>query len=140
MCGGISAQLRMCGHDAAFALDRDLEADADLLAVAREEDRILVTRNRRLAARADESILLEATDPAEQLEALAAGGIDLSLSEDPERCGRCNGPLSAVEPTDPTPEYAPDPAAEAVWACADCGQHFWKGSHWDRVEEGLPEG
>ena len=58
------------------------------------------------------------------------------LSE-PSRCANCNGELVAVEQDDSTPEYAPDAAEIRVWRCPDCGQHFWKGSHWDSVKETL---
>ncbi|NHN47425.1 hypothetical protein G9464_07430 [Halostella sp. JP-L12] len=135
MCGGIRSQLRMCGHDAAYALDRGVEDDDRLLAVAGEEGRTLVTRDAALARRADDAVLLEATDPADQLGELADAGIHLSLADEPERCGACNGRLKRAEP--PTPDYAPDPEEERTWQCADCGQCFWKGNHWGRVAETL---
>ena len=137
MCGGIVAYLRMCGHDAVYAGDRGLEADDELLAVADVEGRTILTRDVQLATRADESILLECRDVEDQLAELAAAGIDLTPSDEPERCGACNGPLEAVDPGDETPEYAPDPVDEPSWRCRDCGQHFWQGSHWDRVSETL---
>ena len=135
MCGGVRAHLRMCGHDAAYALDRDVEADDALLRIAREEDRTLVTRDAALAARVDDAVRLDSTDGTDQLRELAAAGVDLTLSDEPTRCGACNGP---VERSDgPTPEYAPAPDEVAVWRCRDCGRCFWKGSHWDRVAETL---
>ncbi|QCC60483.1 Mut7-C RNAse domain-containing protein [Natrinema thermotolerans] len=133
MCGGLRAYLRMCDHDTAYAGDRGLEADDDLLAVAREEDRTVVTRDVDVAARADESILLESRDVEAQLAELDAAGVDLTLADDPDFCGRCNGPLEPADPTGSTPEYAPDPTEVETWVCRDCGQHFWRGSHWDRV-------
>ncbi|MFD1562384.1 Mut7-C RNAse domain-containing protein [Haloarchaeobius amylolyticus] len=137
MCGGIVTYLRMCNHDTVYAGDRGLEADDDLLAVARDEARTLITRDVALANRADDSILLESRGVEEQLGELAAAGVDLSLADEPAFCGRCNGPLGRVESTASTPEYAPDPADVAVWRCRDCGQYFWRGSHWDRVAETL---
>jgi uncharacterized protein with PIN domain len=41
---GLATYLRMCGHDAAYALDRGVEADDALLELARIEERRLVTR------------------------------------------------------------------------------------------------
>ncbi|OAQ52582.1 hypothetical protein HTG_13235 [Natrinema mahii] len=137
MCGGLRSYLRMCNHDTAYAGDRGLEADDDLLAVARDEGRTVVTRDVDVAARADESILLEAREVEAQLAELDAAGVDLTLADDPAFCGRCNGPLESVDPTGSTPEYAPDPTADETWVCRDCGQHFWRGSHWDRVEATL---
>mgnify|MGYP006280135897 CR=1 FL=1 len=137
MCGGIVSYLRICNHNTVYAADRGLEADDALLAVARAEDRTLITRDMALATRADDAICLESREVEAQLSELAASGVDLSLADDPAFCGRCNGPLERVDSTASTPEYAPDPADIAVWACRDCGQHFWRGSHWDRIAETL---
>lgn len=137
MCGGVVSYLRMCNHDTVYAGDRGLEADDDVIVVARDEGRTVVTRDTALAGRTAESILLESRDVADQLAELAAAGIDLTLAGEPAFCGRCNGPLERVDSTVSTPEYAPNPAALEVWRCRDCGQHFWRGSHWDRVAETL---
>jgi uncharacterized protein with PIN domain len=32
-----------------------------------------------------------------------------------------------------------DPGETAVWRCRDCGQHFWKGSHWADMAGTLAE-
>lgn len=132
MCGGLRSYLRMCGHDTVYALDRGIEADDRLLAIAREEDRTLITRDRRLATRADTAILLETTDTESQLRALYNAGIELTLVE-PTRCSRCNGRLEPA--IGPRPEYAPP--ERPAWQCVDCGQWFWKGSHWNRVRATL---
>jgi uncharacterized protein with PIN domain len=139
MCGKLATYLRMCGHDTAYALDRSVEADDRLLDLAREEGRTLVTRDRQLAARTGDAFLVDSKDVREQLRELAEAGVDLSLADEPARCGQCNAPLERVEGDATTPEYAPDPATEAVWRCPDCGQHFWKGSHWEDVRETLEE-
>jgi len=135
MCGGVRSHLRMCGHDAAYALDRGTEDDAALLRIASDEGRTLVTRNADLARRADDAVRLRSTDPDEQLRALADAGVDLTLADEPSRCGACNGRLERTDGS--TPDYAPDPTDEPVWRCRGCGQCFWKGSHWDRVAETL---
>ena len=136
MLGKLARYLRMCGHDAAYVLDRGVEDDEAILALAEAEDRRLLTRDADLAAAADGSILLESREIDEQLREVAAAGLDLSLGE-PTRCGRCNGVLERVADGEPTPGYAPDSTAGPVWRCTDCGQHFWKGSHWDDVEARL---
>ncbi|WIV66899.1 Mut7-C RNAse domain-containing protein [Natrialbaceae archaeon AArc-T1-2] len=136
MCGGVVSYLRMCGHDTVYTGDRALEADDAIRDVAREEGRTIVTRDVDLATRAERSILLESRPVEGQLAELAAAGIDLELESEPTYCGACNGDLERVE-SGSTPEYAPDLAETAVWRCRDCGQHFWKGSHWDRVRETL---
>ena len=137
MLGKLATYLRMCGYDAAYALDDGLEADDAVLDRLRDGGRTLVTRDRSLARRAPEAVLLTEREIDDQLCELAAAGFELDLADRPDRCGVCNGPLEAVDDDERTPEYAPDPADIAVWRCVDCGQHFWKGSHWDDVAETL---
>lgn len=136
MLGKLATYLRMCGHDAAYALDRGVEADDRLLELAREERRRLVTRDVDLAARAEDSVLVTSKDIQSQLRDVREAGVELELTE-PERCGRCNTDLERVPETDPTPEYAPGPDEQPVWRCRACGQHFWTGSHWEDVRERL---
>jgi hypothetical protein len=136
MCGGLRSYLRVCGHDAAYVPDRlaDGEADDDAIAaIAREEDRRLITRDVALAGRTEGALLVESRETEDQLRELRAAGLELEPG-DPARCGRCNGRLDRL---DGEPDgYVPDDA-EPVWACGACGQQFWKGSHWDRMRETL---
>jgi len=137
MLGKLATYLRMCGYDTAYALDRDAEADDDLLALAEHEDRLLITRDSDLAARAADSLLLSERAVEDQLRELADAGFALALAPEPAHCGVCNGPVEQVGPAEPTPEYAPSTNEETVWRCTDCGQHFWKGSHWASVQATL---
>lgn len=137
MLGSLATLARMCGHDAAYALDRGTEADDGLRALARAEDRRLVTRDRALAARTEGAILLGSRDVDDQIDELRAAGVGLSLPGTPARCGRCNGRLDAVATDAALPAYAPDPAETDCYRCRDCGQVFWRGSHWADVRERL---
>lgn len=134
MCGGIVSYLRMCGHDAAYALDCGVEDDEALADLASAESRTIVTRDRALAGIAANAILLESKETEGQLRELADAGVDIELSDRPERCGRCGDSLRCVA-AETTPEDVPDPDEEDVWQCRRCGQFFWMGSHWDRVAE-----
>ncbi|MFC7044974.1 Mut7-C RNAse domain-containing protein [Halobacteriaceae archaeon GCM10025711] len=138
MCGRLATYLRMCGYDAAYALDRGVEADDGVLDIARDEGRTVVTRDVELAARADRSVLLRSRDVTDQLRELLDAGFALELTE-PARCATCNGPLERLPDGGPTPDHAPDTDETAVWRCLDCGQEFWRGSHWDDVEKRLAE-
>ncbi|WP_436344626.1 Mut7-C RNAse domain-containing protein [Natronorubrum sp. FCH18a] len=137
MCGGVVSYLRMCDHDTVYAGDRGVEADDALLEIARNESRTLITRDVALANRTDDSILLESREVEGQLAALADSGLELTLADVPRFCGRCNGALERVDRTVSTPEYAPDPSDIEIWCCEACGQHFWRGSHWERVADTL---
>lgn len=137
MLGKLAVYLRLCGYDAAYAGDRGVEDDDRLLAMAAEEGRVLVSRDRSLVARSDAGLLLVERDVDDQLDELRAAGATLELADRPERCGRCNGVLEPVEDDVERPAYAPPPDEHACWRCVDCGQFFWRGSHWDRVGDAL---
>ncbi|MFC7166589.1 Mut7-C RNAse domain-containing protein [Halospeciosus flavus] len=137
MLGSLARILRMCGYDTAYALDRGVEADDRLLRIAREEDRLVLTRDVQLAERAGErGVLLRARDTDDQLRELAEHGLALALDE-PERCSKCNGRVERVGDGE-FPDYVPDDA-DPVWRCRDCGQYFWRGSHWADVRERLED-
>jgi uncharacterized protein with PIN domain len=138
MLGSLARLLRMCGYDAAYALDRGTEADCALRRAAHAEGRLLLTRDRDLAGRAGDALLLESKAVDDQLGELRGAGVALSLDE-PAPCAVCNAALERVPESGSAPEYAPDPAARPVWRCPDCGQHFWRGSHWADVRERLAE-
>ena len=136
MLGKLASYLRMCGHDAAYARDRGVEEDDALLAWAETEDRTLVTRDRQLATRAADALLVESRDVVDQLRELAAAGVTLELGV-PRRCANCNAALVRVSEGEDTPDYAPGTDERSVWRCPGCGQYFWRGSHWDDVAETL---
>jgi len=137
MGGDVARILRMCGHDAVYVLDRGIEDDNAVKRLALDERRTFVTRDRDLAARTPDSLLLTAKDTDEQLRELAVAGVTLKPAAG-ERCGACNGELESVPrrqhglttcPTTPTPSGGVGTA----------GQYFWRGSHWTNLERRLEE-
>lgn len=136
MLGKLATYLRMCGYDAAYALDRGLEADDAVRALAAAESRTLLTRDEQLAAGVDGAILLTERGIEGQLRELRTAGVDLGLPAEPRRCSDCNGELEPVD-AEEAPERVPDDVEP--YRCRDCGKWFWKGSHWDDVRETLEE-
>lgn len=136
MLGRLTTYLRMCGYDTVYAPDRGVEADDAVAALAADEDRTLLTRDRDLAARVQNAVLLTNRDIEGQLQELLEAEFELSLST-PTRCSRCNGSLTRVSAATRTPADVPDPATTKVWTCEDCGHRFWQGSHWDDVGDRL---
>nr|WP_284033295.1 Mut7-C RNAse domain-containing protein [Halobaculum sp. DT31] len=135
MLGTLASYLRMCGYDALYALDDGVEDDDAIRTLAAIEGRRLVTRDRDLAASTPGALLLTERDVVEQLRELRTAGVRLRLDGQPSRCGACNAPVERVADGGRRPEYAPDDGP--LWRCVDCGQHFWRGSHWDDVAETL---
>ncbi|MFD1597551.1 Mut7-C RNAse domain-containing protein [Halobellus rarus] len=150
MLGKLATYLRMCGYDAAYVLDRDVAEESDteteadpsddaIATWAEQSDRTLLTRDVDLAARVDEAVLLSSRDVREQLRTLHLAGYELTLEAQPRRCSTCNGELRAVAAGESLPAYAPDPGETDCWRCRECGQVFWRGSHWDDVAATLAD-
>ncbi|KAB1189302.1 hypothetical protein GJR98_14440 [Haloferax sp. MBLA0077] len=141
MLGKLATYLRMCGYDTVYAMDGETgdPGDEHLLARADNEDRVLLTRDVSLAEQASRSVLIAGRTPLDQLRELESVGFSIALGEQPARCGACNGLVEPLADGDPVPDYAPDPAEKTLWRCRDCGQVFWKGSHWRDVESRLNE-
>lgn len=139
MLGGLARWLRAAGHDAAVAPRQ--ASDADLIAIAEHEGRILISRDRALVARARgraQAVLLvsEGVD-AQALELDGALGLDWTLAPF-TRCMMDNAdlrPATAAEIAalpDRT-RALPGPFR----ACPACGRLYWPGSHVRRMLERL---
>lgn len=113
MLGKLAVYLRLCGYDAVYALDRDVEADEAVLELADREGRTVLTRDVHLSTRAERGVLIIKHNPPDQLAELAAVGLRLEPTAEPARCGRCNGSVEAVDEGKETPGYAPDPIKTA---------------------------
>ncbi len=134
--GALARRLRWLGMDCWYAQNAD---DAELAAVAVDQARILLTRDRGLLRRriVAHGYLPRADDPDEQtLEVADRYGLARHL--DPgSRCVPCNARLEAVGP-DEVAEVVPPRSLRAfdVFArCRGCGQVFWPGSHHDALQD-----
>jgi len=133
MLGKLVTYLRMCGYDTLYAQEEMIEADDVISERAASTGRTLVTRDRELARQTDNAILLTSREIENQLAELHDHGILIELPTHPERCSVCNGRIKTID-LDQRPEHAPD-TVNHIWQCCECDQYFWKGSHWERVQE-----
>lgn len=132
--------LRAAGYDTYLASGG--ERDAALLHIAREEGRIVVTRDKRLAAAASpESVLIDGRGVEQEAESLGRGVV-LDWAFAPfSRCVLDNAPLR--EATAGEVGGMPDRARALggpYRACPACGRLYWPGSHVRRMSgrlEGL---
>ena len=128
MLGSLARRLRLLGFDAAFWSKGD---DSALVRQARADGRIVVTRDRQVAARRGlKSIYIQSGDLAEQvhqmLGAISCRAVPFS------RCLVCNGLLGEISHEDAralVPAY--------VWKtqsdfrrCTECRRVYWRGTHW----------
>jgi len=135
MLGSLARWLRIMGYDTAYARD---VTDWEVLSRARVEGRMILTRDHQLAERAGEQGLLVESDALEDQLGQVSCAFGLSYTEGLTRCTICNGALR-----DATPEEgarAPPrvrSSQERVYICLECGQLYWKGSHWSKIVERL---
>jgi len=131
MVGRLARYLRFVGCDTAYA--RGL-SDAEILEKARREGRIIVTRDRALAAQAPHSLLLTSPHLPDQWRALRAAHPEVPSELRFVRCTECNGVLDPYTPT-PGPVPAPgipwDRVAHglSLFRCSECGHVYWEGTH-----------
>ena len=142
MLGKLAEWLRILGYDTLSASDLSILDDDYLLDVAEAESRILLTKDRGLYEKATKqgvkAVLVEGNTVEEQLAFLLRNSI-IEINEVPslERCPRCNGPLVKVRKEEvkglvPVSVYM---SHDEFWMCTNCGQIYWKGSHWKRMKE-----
>jgi uncharacterized protein with PIN domain len=131
--------LRAAGHDTAIAAPGT--PDRAILAQLRAEQRLLLTRDRALAARAPGRVLL-LTDPALPATARALRlALRLDWLRAPfTRCLMDNAELrpastEEIQKTPPESQALPGP----IRTCPDCGRLYWPGSHVRRMRARLEE-
>jgi uncharacterized protein len=138
--GKLARDLRLLGFDVAY--DPRAE-DRQLLRVMERENRALLTRDRRLlmhavvktgycprSQNADEQTL-EVIRRFDLLDAIAAF----------TRCLRCNAPLRKVSKAEIIERLEPLTKIyyEQFRRCTGCGQVYWAGSHFSKLQKRLEE-
>lgn len=133
MLGRLSRLLRAAGYDTAFA-ERGAD-DRRLLARARDEGRILLTRDRPLARLAAEDGFLVAGQSVEEQARTLSAGFRIDWLHAPFT--RCLVDNSPVRPALPEEVAAMPPQVRALpgpfTACPACGRLYWPGSHVRRL-------
>lgn len=135
MLGSLARWLRIMGYDTMYA--RDI-SDEEVLGRARREGRKVLTRDHQLAERSGKDGLLIESDNLEEQLAQVATTYHLGLDEGMTRCTLCNGALREMR-EDEGDRLPPTVRSqrERPYVCLDCGQIYWKGSHWTRINERL---
>jgi uncharacterized protein with PIN domain len=133
--GGLARLLRMAGYDTLY--DNHYHDD-EIERIAREQGRILLTRDRELLKRRTVELgcYLHAIKPEAQLRELFAR---LRLGADMRPfslCLHCNLPLRPVAKAMVLDHLPPKVAQvhEEFTTCDQCGGVYWKGSHHARME------
>lgn len=134
--GRLAAYLRLLGFDTLYRNDYD---DPTLARISVDAHRILLTRDRRLLMHKQitHGYYVRARQPhAQLLEILAR--FDLFGTRRPfTRCLHCNGLVHPVTKAQIDHHLLPRTRAfyEEFWQCGDCGKVYWKGSHYQRMQQ-----
>ncbi len=138
MLGGLARWLRVLGYDTVAAAH---PSDADLVRQARQEGRILLTRDRALLAekRPSQVLLIESTNPLVQLRQVVSHyGLPWQARLF-SRCLRCNAllqPVPSHEVQSQVPAYVCQHQRRFM-RCPACGRIYWEGSHVQHMRDQL---
>lgn len=132
--GGLAPLLRLAGFDTLYD---NHYPDADIEALAAEQQRIVLTRDRELLKRRTitHGCYVRTLRPREQLREVFER-LDLAGSAQPFRlCLMCNAPLRRIAKEDVAgraPEGVLERHTQFV-TCDVCRRVFWEGTHWQRM-------
>lgn len=138
MLGRLARWLRVLGYDTTY--DMNLP-DPELVRLAEEEDRLLLTRDRHLLRelRPVRALEVRQDDPLQQLRDIVT---DLALPPPRElftRCLLCNAGLQLLPPHEAQPLLPPGvrDIPGPVRQCPACTRLYWGGSHVRRMRAAL---
>ena len=139
MLGKLARLLRALGFDTFY--QKDIQ-DHQLLRKALEEERVVVTRDRKLVQvkTVPKYVLIWSDRPLAQLEELLQ---KLSVTLDREnvfsRCLECSTILKRVEKEKVKEKVYPYvyQTQENFWHCPTCDKIYWAGTHIQRMQEKL---
>ncbi len=136
MLGSLAKWLRIFGHDTFYPSSET--TDDELLRIAEEEHRLIISRDKELIARGKKKSLpvlaIQTTDLNEQLtQVLHHIGFDSAFHL--TRCIVCNTPLLSVEKKTVKPRVPPKvfETRDAFWYCSVCDKYYWKGTHYESM-------
>ncbi|MDT8386333.1 MAG: Mut7-C RNAse domain-containing protein [Thiogranum sp.] len=138
--GRLARYLRLLGFDCIYRNDFQ---DADVARIADQQQRIVLTRDRRLLQRKNitHGLFIREVIPRRQVPEVLTR-MDLRRLVSPFcRCTHCNALLEPVNKTDI--EHHLEPKTRRYFSeflqCPDCRRIYWKGSHHDRAQRLVEE-
>ena len=142
MLGTLATWLRLFGFDTFYA-NSEIDDD-ELLDIAKNENRILITRDKQLIIRAKKKniqiIEIISIDLDEQLADILENVIideKMVLS----RCSLCNTVLDEIKKDDVKNKISEKVFRnnDRFWYCSKCDKIYWMGSHYDKIQSKINE-
>lgn len=138
--GGLARWLRGAGYPAFWDWSLD---DPSVIRAAQQRGATLLTTDSLMMER---GILRDGIVPAVFVPSSVTGDeqliiviTELALTLRESRCMRCGGELRRVPKAAVADRIPPKTALwiQEYFTCSECGQLFWKGTHWQRITEKL---
>lgn len=141
MLGRLAKELRMLGYDTVYYRG---ENAYPLIKLAREEDRVILTRNAKLIPKRSEDRLvriMEDKTPLQLKELIQKKVISLYEENLFSRCLLCNIPLDKI-PREEAKGKVPDfifYQQKEFSRCPRCLRIYWQGSHQENMQKKVKE-
>lgn len=137
MLGRLARWLRILGHDVAYGPHLH---GAGLVACARRERRVILTRDTQLVRDPDlpQHVFVHSDHFREQLREVAAA-VPLARAASFSRCVECNRPLEETDRDAVRQRVPPYVFATQArfWTCRGCERVFWPATHHARMRAEL---
>lgn len=136
--GKLAKLLRMCGFDAIYS---NSYTDYDVAQSADKENRIVLTRDRRLLKQRiiTHGYWLRSADPDQQIYEVLKRFDLFSIVKPFNRCLECNGLIKPVEKEEILNQLEPKTIQyfDEFYQCQGCKRIYWKGSHYEHMSKVL---
>lgn len=135
MLGRLAKWLRVMGYDVLYL--KNVE-DEKIVENAIKEDRILLTRDKKLAKKFKNSLYIEEKDLDGQIRKVVEA-FEITKNEENflSRCIICNVEIEEIE-KEKVKGKVPENVFEnfeEFWICKKCGRIYWAGTHWKNMKE-----
>jgi uncharacterized protein with PIN domain len=143
MLGKFARWLRMLGNDVTYSVQF---GDNELLELAKDEGRVLLTKDLELYKRSitsglDAFYIEGKTEYSRLAEVSKRYGLTLEIDMDKSHCPVCNSPLKAVPKEQIKDQLESNTYTyyDKFWRCSSCGQIYWQGAHWKQITSTLTQ-
>jgi uncharacterized protein with PIN domain/sulfur carrier protein ThiS len=138
--GKLAGALRMLGFDTRYSNTYD---DEQLVGIAVEEKRIILTRDREMLKRrvVTHGYCVRSKRTERQIvEVIKRFHLEGSIKPF-SRCLRCNVLLVPIEKQRVSGKVPPfvEQSYKRFWTCGECGRIYWKGTHWEHMRAKIQE-
>lgn len=129
-------RLRMLGFDTAYDPAFD---DRALAECSRNENRVLLTRDRQLLMRSMVTLgmYVRSIQPKQQVYEVIKRFNLYTMIRPFSRCIPCNGEISPIDKKEIEANCVPRAVferTEQFYRCRNCGKYYWRGSHVDKMD------